>query len=104
MTVLKKVTQTVQALPVMQERKQMGPERVKEQRNSVLTSLLAFAVGAAIIAWTPWPWWAGGIAIAYGLVTFDPRAAWDFLKFLKQLGQLVTSFRKKETPDGEVGS
>lgn len=95
--IVQSVTQTVKALPVAQERAKMSPERKKEQRNSVLTALVAFTVGAAIIAWAPWPWLTGTLPIAYGLYAFDSRAFTDFLKLIGQLARAVRGL-KTEAP------
>lgn len=101
MKALDAVTKTMKALPVAQERAQMSPERKREQRNSVLTALVAFTVGAAIIAWAPWPWWTGTIPIAYGLYAFDNRAFTDFLKLIGQLARTIRNLKKEEVPRGD---
>lgn len=94
---LESLTQKAKALPVAQERARMSPERKQEQRNATLTALVAFAVGAVIIEWTPWPWWAGATCIAYGLYAFDTRLFTDFFKFVGQLARAVRNLRKEET-------
>lgn len=95
--ILESLTQKAKALPVAQERARMSPERKQEQRNATLTALVAFAVGAVIIEWTPWPWWAGATCIAYGLYAFDTRLFTDFFKFVGQLARAARNLRKEET-------
>ena len=96
--VIQSVTQTMKALPVAQERAKMSPERKQEQRNSTLTAVVCWAIGAVIIAWTPWPWWAGAVVIAYGIAAFDFRLFKDILNFVGQVAQKVRGL-KSETPE-----
>lgn len=94
---IQSVTKAVPALPVAQERAQMSPERKAEQRNSTLTAVVCWAIGAAIIAWTPWPAWWAAVVIVYGIAAFDFRLFKDILSFVGQLAVRLKDLKKETT-------
>lgn len=76
---LASVTQTVKALPVLQERAKMPPARVRSQVRSSIIALLAFAIGGGLLAFTAAPWYAGTAFGVFGLYALDARLVKDFL-------------------------
>ena len=94
---LQSVTQTVKALPVMQERAKMPSARVKTQVRSVLFAFLCLAMSAALFALTPAPWYVGTAFAALGVFALDARMVKDFAV---GIGQLVRAVRGEEAPRG----
>ncbi len=88
---LKSVTQTVKALPVMQERAKMPPHRVRSQIRSVLLALVCFAIGGCLFAFTEAPWYVGTAFMGLGVFALDARLVKDGVALVGQLLSRSTS-------------